>query len=279
MDKFSKINLVLPFLIIISCSSIIFGVRYLDVLTNYEFNLTFAQPIIGFIYILVIYFSLLVRKKMKLSELGLRPNRVKFTVSLILGGLGGIFFFMVYFGAHPNRHLPPWSIVAYFNIYYIFFLFAEELIFRIWAINFFTRVLSLKWSILLSAVTYTIAALATIGRDPSSVVSGEIDFFIVFETIFRSMVIGTFLAGIYCFTKSIYGNIFFNLISTIPILYEENGHVTNGNLISALISVICFLIFLILVIINHQKRIKEMVKKIAQNPDSTKRLPTKKMPE
>lgn len=253
-----KLIALFPFIFILFGAQFIYCIRFFDELSHYEQNLTYAQPILGFFYILTIYYCFIKKESAGGIQLGLAPDRLKLAASLILGLVAGIFFFLVYFGAHPNRQFPGWPVFIYFNSYLLFISFSEELIFRVWAMNSFRRGFSIVGVIVLSATGYTIACFATIGRDLSSVVAGEIDPFLIFETLFRSFTIGLILAVLFLVTKSIYGNILFILISTIPIYYEKNGMAFKGNSISAILSLMFFAVFFLILIIQYRKRLNSV---------------------
>lgn len=133
-----------------------------------------------------------------------------------------------------------------------------------WALHSFRKAFNRIQAIALSATTYMLANLATVGRDLSSVVAGRIDLFLIIETVVRTFFIGLILAAIYVLTKSIYGNLFFITISNIPILYEIEGPAFQGNLISALISTIGFIIFTSFLILHLRFKTKVPVKKPKQ---------------
>lgn len=263
MDKKTKIKALLPLFLILFFSLLVYLLRFLDDLNQYSRNLSYFLPVLGVIY-LSIFFFYLHNEKLSLAETGLRPNRIKLTASIIFGFAGGIFFFMIYFGAHPNRGFPPWPEFIAFNIYFLFVSLAEELVFRVWALHSFRKAFNRIQAIALSATTYMLANLATVGRDLSSVVAGRIDLFLIIETVVRTFFIGLILAAIYVLTKSIYGNLFFITISNIPILYEIEGPAFQGNLISALISTIGFIIFTSFLILHLRFKTKVPVKKPKQ---------------
>jgi len=255
--KTSRLKALLPFVFIIIISLFVFHLRYFDELNLYDLHLTYALPVAAIFYLSIVYYFFIINEGADLKALGLAPNKVKLTVSLIFGVVSGIFFFMVYFGAHPNRQFPNLITFVYFNLYFIFVAFADELFFRAWAIHNFQKSFTRGRSFVLSAIGYTIASLSVIGKDLSSVVAGRIDIFIILESIFRSFMIGLLLAAIFSFTRSIYGNIVFILISTIPILYEEDGPVFKGNPVSALIALFGFCFFVLLLVFRYRKMKKK----------------------
>jgi membrane protease YdiL (CAAX protease family) len=247
MKKKSKVTALAPLFTILLFSIVIYSLRYLDDLNQYNRNLLYALPVLGILY-LFIFFTYLRQEKLVLSTAGFKTSRLKQTASIILGFAGGIFFFMIYFGAHPNRGFPSWPEFVAFNIYFLFIILTDELVFRVWVLHSFRKAFSRGWALALSALTYMLANLATMGRDLSSVVSGRIDLFLIIETVGRTFFIGLILAGIYSLTKSIYGNLVFISISNIPILYEIEGPVFQSNPISAAISALGCIIFIFLVI-------------------------------
>jgi uncharacterized BrkB/YihY/UPF0761 family membrane protein len=82
----------------------------------------------------------------------------------------------------------------------------------------------------------------------TSIVGGQIDATIIIEIILSSLMIGLFLNFLFMLTRCIYGNIIFMIISNIPIIYEKGNAAWQGNLISAIISGLCFIIMVVLII-------------------------------
>jgi hypothetical protein len=242
----TRISALKPFLVLIPAVSVTYSLRYAAPLINYARHLTCFLPILGLGFSFIIFHFTLKKDNGQFSELGLTPNATQFTSSLIFGLTGGIFFFFAFFGAHFFRKFPPWLTFSYFNLYYLFFLLTNELFFRAWALRSFQSAYT-KWkSIGLSAVAFTIFNLALIGQDLPSVVVGKVDIFQIVEVIFRSFTIGVLLAIIYLRSQCIYGNILFLLVSSIPMQYEENGVVFQVNLITGIISILCWFGFSLL---------------------------------
>jgi len=253
-----KLQALSPLFVIILSAIIIYSLRFMAELNEYALNLTYAHPIINIILVLIAFHKVIRKDKATLADLGLTPDKIKLTLSLILGIIGGLFFFLAYFGAHPNRLFPPFKIFIFFNIYFLFFTISNEIIYRGWIIYSFQQGFSRIQSILLSALAYTIASVAVIGQDLSSVVAGQIDLFIIIEVALLSIIVGVILAIIFSFTKSIYGNIFFVIISTIPSLYDEVGPVLKGNFISAMLSLVFLFILLVLIVHYYRKNLKSL---------------------
>jgi len=239
-----------PFCLILIGSLILFSLRFFEPLQFYEKNLIMAIPILGTLYILSAFYFLIFREKVGLDEIGLYPEKEQFTFSIILGLLAGIFFFMIYIGAHPNRMMPPLGNLIRFNLYFLFCALSEEMIFRVWIVHSLKKLFRTGHLILISSLVYTFASLATIGKDSATALTGQINEFLIVETLFHSFWVGLILTCIYFKTKSIYGNLLFVFISSIPQLYEVDGLVHKDNPISVYIAVFGLLLFLILVIFS-----------------------------
>lgn len=255
MEKKSKIEALLPFLFITPMLIFIFSLRYIVGLNNYSHVLTLVLPLISLILCFIAFYQILIKEKRRLKVLGLKTGIVRGTTSIVFGTLAGVFFFFVYFGAHPGRMIPPLDILIYFNIYNIFCIIANEIIFRAWTIFNFKKAFSTFEAILLSTLVYIFNNLATVGHDLTSIVGGQIDATIIIEIILSSLMIGLFLNFLYSITHYIYGNIIFMIISNIPIIYEKGGAAWQGNLISALISCFCLILLIIFLIWMHRPKI------------------------
>ncbi len=251
MEKKSKISALFPFLIIIPIAIFVFSLRYFSGLNRYRHWLTIVMPLVGFFLCSIALYQILIKEKRRFKAIGLRTDVVRATSSIVFGIVGGIFFFFVYFGAHPGRLLPPLKTLIFFNICNLFCIIANEIIYRAWTVFNFTKAFSNLHSILLSTLAYILINIATVGQDLTSIVGGVIDATIIIEIIFSSLIIGLFLNYLYTMTHCIYGNIIFMLISNIPIIYEKGGAAWQGNLASAIISGACF-IFLTAFLIRTQ---------------------------
>ncbi|MBN1350208.1 CPBP family intramembrane metalloprotease [candidate division KSB1 bacterium] len=212
-----------------------------------------AVPIVGNYYVFLALYFLRFRETNSLAELGLRPGSTKFAMSIFLGILTGIFFFLVYFGAYPERLFPAKSILIQFNVYFLFYALSGELIFRVWMLNSLLKMFRPGRAIVLSSLIYMLAMLSTIGTDSTTRLIGEIDPFLVLETIFQSLWNGVFLAFMYYKTKSIYGNILFLFISLIPQAYSTGGLAHRASDLSCYISLLGLLLFLSMLIVSSFK--------------------------
>lgn len=254
METKTKLSALVPLFIIVLFSGMIYALRYVDDLNQYNRNLSIVLPGINILY-LYLFFAWLRREKLSLGSAGFKTSRLRLTVSIILGVVIGIFFFMIYFGAHPYRGLPDWPGLIAFNLHFLFLALVEELVFRVWILQSFRKVFSRWRALLFSALIYVLANFAMIGRDLSSVVAGRIDLFLIIETLGRTFLIGLILAGIYLLTKTIIGNLLFVAISNIPIFYEIEGPAFQSNFIAAALAVIGFIIFVVLVILHVPQKL------------------------
>lgn len=248
MQEKSKISALLPFLIIIPVTVAIFYFRHLTGLNRYSQILTIVLPVISLLLCFIALYQILIAEKRRLKAIGIKSDVIRATASIVFGIVIGILFFFVYFGAHPGRLLPPLDTLIYFNIYNLFSVIANEIIFRAWTMFNFKKAFSTLHSVLLSTLAYIFINLATVGQDLTSIVGGEIDATIIIENIISSLIIGIFLNYLYILTHCIYGNIIFMLISNIPIIYEKDGAAWQGNPASAIISAICLITFIVLLI-------------------------------
>lgn len=249
MEDSKLFSVIAPFGIILFGSVILFSLRFFNILQFYGKNLIIAVPIVDIFYMLSAVYFLVFREKNGLAEIGLCPKKEQLTLSIMLGLLAGIFFFMIYIGAHPERKLPTWNSFFRFNLYFLFCVISEEMIFRVWVIHSLKTLFRPRYMILISSLIYMFAALATVGKDNITILTGRIDGLLVFETIFQSFLLGLILAYIYYKTKSIYGNILFIFISSIPQLYEINGLAHKVNSTSSYIALLGLLLFLLLIFI------------------------------
>jgi len=254
MEKKQKIPALVPLFIILLFSGIIYALRYVDDLNQYNRNLSIALPAFGMLY-LFIFFGWLRREKLTLGAAGFKTSRLRLTVSIILGVVIGLFFFMIYFGAHPNRGLPDWPGIIAFNLHFIFLALIDELVFRVWILHSFRTAFSRWRALLLSTITYVLVNLAMIGRDLSSVVAGRIDLFLIIETLGRTFFIGLILAGMYLLTKCIYGNLLFMAVSNVPVFYEIEGPAFQSNLIAAVLAVVGLFLFVGLAILHVPQKL------------------------
>jgi hypothetical protein len=248
MEEKSKIKALLPFLFIIPISVFIFSLRSMVELNRYSYSLTLILPLTGLILCFIVFYQILITEKRRLKALGFKTDIIRGTTSIVFGIVAGIFFFFVYFGAHPGRMFPPLDTLIYFNIYNIFCIITNEIIYRAWTIFNFRKAFSIFQSIILSTLAYIFINLATVGQDMTSIVGGQIDATIIIEIILSSLMIGLFLNFLFMLTRCIYGNIIFMIISNIPIIYEKGNAAWQGNLISAIISGLCFIIMVVLII-------------------------------
>ncbi|MCI0512940.1 CPBP family intramembrane metalloprotease [candidate division KSB1 bacterium] len=241
----TRISALKPFFILIPAGMVTYGLRSISPLMDYARHLTWFLPLLGLGFSYLVFYFTFQKDKDQISRLGLTVSATQFTSSLIFGLTGGIFFFFAFFGAHPFRMFPSWSIFGYFNLFFVFHLLTNELFFRAWALRSFQTAFS-KWkSIWLSAAAFTIFNLALVGQDLPSAVVGRVDIFQIVEVIFRAFTIGALLAMLYLRTRCIYGNMIFLLISSIPMQYEENGVVFQADLMTGIISGLCWLGFFI----------------------------------
>lgn len=241
---------VAPFCVILIGSIILFSLRFLDKIQLYQKNLMIAVPILGSFYVILIFYFLLVYERRKLNEIGLLPAKRHLALSLFLGLVAGTAFFLMTLGAYPLRKFPGWDIFLQFNLYYLFAALSGELVFRVWTILSLEKVFPPGRVVFLSTIIYTLATLATIGTDSTTMLIGQINKFTVFGTIFQAFWHGLILALIFRRTKCIYGNLLFLFIATIPQVYDINGAAQKGSFASACLSIIGLLIFFVLILFS-----------------------------
>ena len=112
-------SVITPVFVLFLGASFLFSIRYFDDIRLYEQNLMLAIPLLGCLYILLTFYHFIIRERLSLSEMGLRPKISSFILSIFLGIIIGAFFFLTYLGAHPTRSLPAWDAFIQFNIYFL----------------------------------------------------------------------------------------------------------------------------------------------------------------
>ena len=254
MHQSKPLALITPFSLIFLGSAILFSLRFFDTIQSYGKNLLLVRPLLSIFLIVSVFIILILREKHSAEILGLHPEKTKLALSLIFGTIAGLFFLLVYIGAYPARSFPSNVKILQFNSYLLLTVISTEILFRAWVLAALNKLMRPTSAIILSSVVYTLASLSTIGHDSTTILAGQINTFLWLELIFRSFWNGLILGLIYYKTKSIYGNILFLFISTIPEFYSIGGAVQNANDLSGLISLGGLALLLVLTAISWSRK-------------------------
>jgi hypothetical protein len=258
----SKRHFFLYITVIMSAAFIRYGVRFLDKPADYAVNLIHVEPLLYLGLLCGWYYFYVKRIRGEERRLGILPVKSRslwkiFLVGVLLGVFG---FFMVRKG-HARIMLPDFDVLLFFNIRYLFSLVILELVFRSWIWKFRKKTLSTTGIYLYSAFLYAFFMLASIGSDPVLILVGKIDIYLFLLGFMMTFVKGLFLMFLYHLSGSIYTGIIFVFLSTIPKNYED-GTVLFGDMWTALISLLGFIVFLIMCIIHQLRPLKQDISPI-----------------